>query len=210
MLKFSIFSALLLSVFSVVFASSDALIYEEQTIVLNGESRLARIPKGYRLEFLAELDAPRMLTFAPNGDLLVGSKSGKIFHLAPPYTKAEVLVKLNQYPHSVAIRGNELLIAQTDGLYRANYQAGQAKIAANAVTLLAALPGGGGHNSRTVRVGRDGRIYLSLGVRGNCSDEYLGEAYPSENQRGGVLVLREAGGIASWETFASEIGRAHV
>ena len=41
MLKISTFSVLLLSVFSAAFASSDALIYEEQTIVLNGESRLA-------------------------------------------------------------------------------------------------------------------------------------------------------------------------
>jgi len=203
MLKISTFSLLLLSVFSAVFANTDALTYEEQTINLDGEQHSARILKGYRLEFLVKLDAPRMLTFAANGDLLVGSKSGKVYRLTPPYTKAEVLVQLNQYPHSLALRGNELLIAQTDGLYRAPYQPGQATLSKDAVTLLAALPGGGGHNSRTVRVGRDGRVYVSLGIRGNCSDEYLGEPYAFENQRGGVLVLREAGGKATWETFAS-------
>ena len=192
-----------MGVFSAAFANTDALTYVEQTLTVGGDSHTARIPRGYRLEFLAELDAPRMLTFGANGDLLVGSKSGKVYRLAPPYRRAEVLVQLSQYPHSVALRGSELLIAQTDGLYRATYQPGQAKLSADAVTLLAALPGGGGHNSRTVRVGSDGRVYMSLGIRGNCSDEYLGEQYSFENQRGGVLVLREGSGKASWETFAS-------
>ena len=203
MLKISIFSILLPGVFSIAFANTDVLSYEEQTLVLEGERRTARLPKGYHLEFLAKLDAPRMLTFAANRDLLVGSKSGKVYRLPPPYIKAEVLVQLDQYPHSLALRGNELLIAQTDGLYRAPYRPGQVKLNEDAVTLLAALPGGSGHNSRTVRVGRDGRIYMSLGIRGNCSDEYLGEPYAFESQRGGVLVLRETGGKASWETFAS-------
>jgi len=203
MLKHSALILLLCFVFAPARANTDALAYEEQTLTLDGERQTARVPKGYRLELLSRLDAPRMLTFAANGDLFIGSQSGKVYRLPPPYTKPEVLVQLNQYPHSVALRRNEILIAQTDGLYRAPYQPGQAKLSVDAVTLLAALPGGGGHNSRTVRVGPDGRVYVSLGIRGNCSDDYLGEKYAFEDQRGGVLVLREAGGKANWETFAS-------
>ncbi|OFZ71138.1 MAG: sugar dehydrogenase [Betaproteobacteria bacterium RBG_16_58_11] len=203
MLKHSALFFLLCFVLIPAYANTDALAYEEQTLTLDGERRTARVPKGYRLELLSKLDEPRLLTFAANGDLFVGSKSGKLYRLPPPYTKPEVLVQLNEYPHSVALRRNEILIAQTDGLYRAPYQTGQAKLAADAVTLLAALPGGGGHNSRTVRVGPDGRVYVSLGIRGNCSDDYLGEKYAFEDQRGGVLVLREDGGKARWETFAS-------
>ncbi|MEK6663793.1 MAG: PQQ-dependent sugar dehydrogenase [Pseudomonadota bacterium] len=203
MLKHSGFIFLLCFVSAPARANTDALAYEEQTLTLDGERRTARVPKGYRLELLSRLDAPRLLTFAANGDLFIGSQSGKVYRLPPPYTQAEILVQLNRYPHSVALRRNEILIAQTDGLYRAPYQPGQAKLAADAVTLLAALPGGGGHNSRTVRVGPDGRVYVSLGIRGNCSDDYLGEKYAFEDQRGGVLVLREAAGRANWETFAS-------
>ena len=203
MLKHSAFILLLCFVFAPAHANTDALAYEEQTLTLDGERQTARVPKGYHLELLSRLDAPRLLTFAANGDLFIGSQSGKVYRLPPPYTQPEVLVQLNQYPHGVALRRNEILIAQTDGLYRAAYQPGQAKLAADAVTLLAALPGGGGHNSRTVRVGPDGRVYVSLGIRGNCSDDYLGEKYAFEDQRGGVLVLREDGGKASWETFAS-------
>ena len=189
-------------------ADIGALSYENQALTIGGEQRTVRVPKGYRLELLSLLDAPRMLTFASNGDLFAGSKSGKIYRLPPPYTKPEILVQLDGYPHSVALRKNEILIARTDGLYSAPYQLGQARIAKDKVTLLAALPGGGGHNSRTVGVGPDGRIYVSLGIQGNCSDQYLGENYPFAERRGGVLVLREDGlrkdgGKASWEAYAS-------
>lgn len=184
-------------------AGTEALAYDEQTLILDGERRTVHVPKGYQLELLSLLDAPRMLTFAANGDLFAGSQSGKVYRLPPPYTKPEVLVQLGDYPHSVAFRQNEILIARTNGLYRAPYRLGQGKIAADSVVLLAALPGGGGHNSRTVGVGPDGRVYVSLGIQRDCSDQYLGEGYPFDEQRGGVLVLRESGGKASWELFAS-------
>ena len=184
-------------------AATTALSYVDQVLTLDGERRIARVPQGYRLELLSRLDAPRMLSFAANGDLLIGSRAGKVYRLPPPYTQAEVLVQLRNYPHSVALRRNEILIAQTDGVYRAPYRLGQPKLDAAAVTLLAALPGGGGHNSRTLRVGRDGRVYVSLGITGNCSDEYLGEPYAFDDQRGGVLVLREDGAKPRWETYAS-------
>jgi glucose/arabinose dehydrogenase len=187
-----------------VYAGTEVLSYEDQALTFDGESKTVRVPKGYRLELLSRLDAPRMLTFAANGDLYAGSKSGKVYRLQPPYTKPEVLVRLGGYPHSVALRQGEILIAMTDGLYRAPYRPGQDTIAPGALTLLAALPGGGGHDSRTVGIGPDGRVYVSLGIQRNCSDQYLGKGYSFEDQRGGVEVLREnGGGKASWEPFAS-------
>ncbi|MFZ5522535.1 MAG: PQQ-dependent sugar dehydrogenase [Pseudomonadota bacterium] len=190
-------------VFSPAYAAVTTLSYEHQTLMLDGEPRTARVPKGYRLELLSQMEAPRMLCFAANGDLFAGSKSGNVYRLPPPYTKPEVLLQLDGYPHSVAFRRDEILIARTDGLYRAPYRLGQTKIAADQVKLLAALPAGGGHVSRTVGVGPDGRVYVSLGIQSNCSDQYLGDGYPFEDRRGGVLVLREDGGKASWEVFAS-------
>lgn len=184
-------------------AGTQALAYEEQTLTVEGERRTARVPKGYRLEWLAGMDGPRMLTFAANGDLFAGSRSGKVYHLPPPYTKAELLVELGDYPHSVAFRPGEILIARTQGVYRAPYRAGQSRIASDDVSLLAALPGGIGHDSRTLGVGPDGRVYVSLGIQGNCSDQYLGEDYSFDDRRGGVLVLREGDGAADWAPFAS-------
>lgn len=184
-------------------AGTSALAYENQTLILDGERRTMRVPKGYSLELLNRMDEPRMLTFAANGDLFAGSRSGKVYRLPPPYTKAEVLVDMGDYPHSVAFRPGEILIARTDGVYRAPYKPGQSVIAPDAVVLLAALPSGGGHDSRTIAVGPDGRVYASLGIQHNCSDQYLGDGYAFDQRRGGVMVLRESGGKASWEPFAS-------
>jgi glucose/arabinose dehydrogenase len=183
---------------------AQTLEYGQYPLAVEGVTRQVRLPAGYSLEVLTtELDGPRLLSFAPNGDLYIGSKSGNVYRLAPPYTRPEVLVSLDDYPHSVALRGSEILIAQTDGLYRAPYRPGQARIAPESITLLAALPGGGGHSSRSVRIGPDGRVYVSLGISGNCSDQYLGGDYPFRDRRGGILVLNEDAGEPRLEPFAS-------
>ena len=172
-------------------AGTRALAYEKQTLMVDGARRTVQVPKGYRLEWLGSMDQPRMLTFTENGDLFAGSKSGNVYRLPPPYTKPEVLVELGGYSHSVAFRDGQILIAKTDGLYHAPYLPGQSSISPNTVVLLVTLPGGGGHDSRTVGVGPDGRVYVSLGIQHDCSDQFLGESYPIEDRRGGVYVLRE-------------------
>ncbi len=184
-------------------AGTAPIAYEPQDLVVRGERVRARVPKGYRLEFLTELDGPRLLTFGPGGELFVGSRSGNVYRLRPPYAQPEVLVRLDDYPHSVAVRKDEILIARTRGLYRAPYQSGQKAISPRDVRLLAELPGGRGHNSRTVGIGPDGRVYVSLGISGNCSDEYLGEPYAFNDRRGGIRVLKEVGGMAAWERYGS-------
>ncbi len=184
--------------------STGTLELREASVVAGGKGRAVRVPEGFVLEVLAEgLRGPRLLTFAENGDLFLGSKGGAVYRLPPPYTRPEVVVELPDYPHSVAFRDGELLVAQTDGLYRAPYVPGQKQVRRDQVTLLASLPAGRGHTSRTVRVGPDGEVYLALGISGNCSDQYLDESYPFADRRGGLLVLREGGGNARWETFAS-------
>ncbi|MBI5040240.1 MAG: PQQ-dependent sugar dehydrogenase [Gammaproteobacteria bacterium] len=187
-----------------VSADTTPLHYQNQQLTLGDQQVVARIPQGFKLELLtADMDGPRLMTFAANGDLFIGSRSGRVYRLAPPYTTPQVLVKLPDYPHSVALRKNEILIAQTDGVYRAPYQPGQATLNRNDVRLYAELPGGGGHSSRSVAIGPDGRVYVRLGLSGNCSDQYLGEPYAFDDRRGGVLVLDETGGHPTWKTFGS-------
>lgn len=185
-------------------AGTAPLDYVQQSVTVDGSVQKARLPRGYVLEVLTtDLDRPRLPAFAPNGDLFIGSGSGAVYRLPPPYTAPVLLARLPGYPHSVAFREGEILIARTDGLYRAPYEPGQARLEPDRVRLLAALPGGGGHSSRTVAVGPDGRVYVSLGISGNCSDQYLGQGYDFDARRGGVMVLEESGGEARWEPFAS-------
>ena len=185
-------------------AATQQLTHREQVLVLDGERRSVHVPSGFELELLtAVLDGPRLMTFSANGDLFIGSRSGRIYRLQPPYTSPAVLVTLDDYPHSVAFRKDEILIARTAGLYRAPYRPGQQRLDPAEVTLLAALPGGGGHSSRSVAVGPDGRVYLSLGISHNCSDQYLDASYPPDDRRGGIMVLDEEGGKATWRPFAT-------
>lgn len=199
----AVLSLLLVSITNMVMAGTAPLRYQNSVLQLNDRKYVMRVPQGYTIELLAELKSPRMITVIENGDLLIGSKSGDIYRVPPPYTVPQVLITLNDYPHSLALRKNELLIARTNGLYKVPYQPGQKKIRNRDVKMLAALPGGSGHDSRTVAIGPDGRVYLSLGIAGNCSDQYLGKSYPFNDRRGGVLVLNETGGMPEWQTFGS-------
>ena len=187
-----------------VMAGTEPLAYRTTDLEIDGKPHRVTVPVGYRIEVLATgMLGPRLLTFAPNADLYIGSKSGQLYRLQPPYREADILIQLDAYPHSIAFREGEILIAQTDGLYRAAYEPGQARIRPQDIERLARLPGGGGHNSRTLGIGPDGRVYLGLGISGNCSDEYLGEAYPFDDRRGGILVLDESGDKLLWRPFAS-------
>ena len=190
--------------FCITTGYGSGLSFERQTLIISGQPWHLTIPSDTQLELLTDkLDQPRLLHFLPNGDLLIGSRSGNLYRLAPPYHRPEVLVRPGDYPHSVAYRNGELLIAQTGGLYHVPYQPGQRRIKQEAIKLLAALPAGGGHNSRTVATGPDQRVYLSLGISGNCTDEYLDKSYPFDRRRGGILLLDESGTKPQWRTYAA-------
>jgi glucose/arabinose dehydrogenase len=184
--------------------SHAGLAYTRQILTVGGEDWVLQVPEGMRLEVLTTaLKAPRLMHFMPNGDLIVGSKSGNIYRLAPPYREPNILVKLSGYPHSVTWRDGKILVAQTDGIYQAPYHPGQQHLEWGDFEILVNLPEGGGHNSRSVAIGPDGRVYVSLGISSNCSDEYLGESYPFDKRRGGVMVLDEGGEQPRLRPFAS-------
>jgi glucose/arabinose dehydrogenase len=185
-------------------APAQPIALQPQVLEHRAERWTLQRPANLRLEILTtDLEGPRLMYFMPNGDLLIGSNSGNLYRLPPPYRDPQVLVRLSGYPHSVAYREGELLIARTTGLYAVPYKPGQASIAADDVRLVAALPGGGGHSSRTVAIGPDQRVYVALGISGNCNDEFLGPGYAFTHRRGGVLVLDESGDTPQLKPFAT-------
>jgi glucose/arabinose dehydrogenase len=88
-------------------------------------------------------------------------------------------------------------------LYRIPYEPDAEELEQGKLELVAKIPGGGGHSSRSLKVGPEGRLYVSLGISGNCSDEYLHDSYPEDDRRGGVMVLDESSQPAQWQTWAS-------
>ena len=204
-----LFRTLLVALILVVFfttAFAAPLNYREQSFTVAGGTWQLKLPVGYKLEQLVALNGPRLMTFDEHGNLLIGSKSGQIDFLSPPYRHARIYAKLSGYPHSVALRDGVLFVARSDGLYFAPYRPDdKSTLEDEDFVLLAALPSGGGHSSRSVGIGPDQRIYASLGISGNCSDEYLDESYSLQKRRGGLLVLVEPGKgkRAYWKTYAS-------
>ncbi len=185
-------------------AGTDPIHYVTQRLQLPGGSVEVTLPAGMQLELLTDdMDSPRLLTFHDNGDLFAGSRSGHVYRVSSPYQRPDVLLSLSGYPHNVAFRKGEIFIAETGGLYRADYKPGQREIDEDSLQRIARIPGGGGHNSRTVRVGPDQRVYLSLGIRGNCSNEYLDDSYAFKVRRGGVMVLDESASQPRWRSYAS-------
>ena len=180
--------------------------FDRQPFTAEGQTWMLRVPAGHRLEYLAPMDAPRLMSFADDGVLLVGSRAGVVYRLAPPYRDATAYAELGGSPHDVALRGEMLFIAKNEGVYRATYrkQPG-APFGDDDFRLLARLPSGSGHSSRSIGFGPDGRLYMSLGISGNCSDQYLDDSYPFQDRRGGVAVLVEPddGAAYRWEPYAS-------
>jgi glucose/arabinose dehydrogenase len=148
-----------------------------------------RLPDGFRLESLTtDLELPRIIHFA-GSRMFIGSRSGKVYWMDPPYDKPNILIELDEYPHSVVIQDGYIFIAETNRITYAPWTPDVTSLSSRDMQLLVELPGGRGHNSRTLKAGPDGRLYVSLGIRGNCSDEFLDESYPAQSRRGGVYIL---------------------
>ncbi|EPC02127.1 hypothetical protein L861_05050 [Litchfieldella anticariensis FP35 = DSM 16096] len=173
-----------------------------QTINVVGTDHRLKVPKGVQVEKVADLDAPRMISLGPDGVMFVGSRGDSIYRLAPPYDQATPLAEIGDYPNSVIQRGGQLYVATTHALMRADYR-GAETLSSDDFEVVAELPGGDGHNSRTLTVGPDGRIYLSLGILDNCTDQFIGEGYAFADRRGGIMVLDENGDSPQWQPYAT-------
>ena len=113
---------LLLALFGIGQAEPLPLEHHEQGLVVDGETVIVRIARGLELELLTNrLREPRLMTFGARDELLIGSKSGLIYRLTPPYTEPQALAHVGGYPHSAAVRDAELFVARTNGVFAIGY-----------------------------------------------------------------------------------------
>jgi len=183
---------------------AQALTMVPQTLSANGFTVELQVPSGLRVEFVAPLVSPRFLTTGPDNEILIGTLAGPIYRVLPPYTSAEILVNLGGLNHSVAYRNGRLYVAETAGLHSAPYSGAADSLTPADFSTVVPLPSQtGGHSTRTVIVGPDQRLYISLGISGNCADEYLDAGYPFERRRGGVYVLDESGAQPTLSPYSS-------
>ena len=177
------------------------------TVVARPADAWPKAPKGFKVELYATgLDNPRLLRFAPNGDLfLAESQTGKIkvFRGVGADGKAQqvsVFATDLDLPFGIAFypAGPDpkwLYVGNTDGIVRFAYHNGQLK-ADGPPQHLADLPGGGrlrggGHWTRDLVFSPDGtKLFASVGSHSNVDDS---DTHPEEFHRADVLEFTPEG-----------------
>ena len=154
-------------------------------------ARSLRAPAGVKIAVLAAgLPAPRFMAFDSAGNLLVGTRSSGVYRyrasggaIAPAATPPAPLLTGLEEPTSVAIHGGWLYVGETTRVTRYRYDAGGPLGAPEVV--VPDLPEGG-HNTRTVAFGPDGKLYVAVGSSCNLCEE-------SDERRAAVLRYEEDG-----------------
>ncbi len=134
------------------------------------------LPEGFRIEvFASGLGSPRFMAFSPDG-ILFATIIGQGKTVALPDKdkdgKADKVItfikKLNR-PHSIAFYKDYLYIGETDQIVRFKYN-GFDSTPGKKEVVVPNLPAGG-HFTRTVGFGPDGKMYVSVGSSCNVCEE---------------------------------------
>lgn len=137
-----------------------------------------KLPSGFKVSLYASgFERPRFMALSPNNDLFVSDPTaGTVSVLqdrnkdGKPDGKPTVYAgNLNQ-PHGLAFHDGFLYVANTDSVVRFKYKDGDLK-ASGAPEKLVDLPRGGGHSTRTVVFGPDGKMYVASGSSCNVCEE---------------------------------------
>lgn len=158
-------------------------------------ARQALVPRGWTLSVFARIPSARLAVWAPDRTLLVSvPKNGTVVRLTRDGQESVLLDGLTQ-PHGLTFSGSTLYVAQSDRVDAYDYADGAATDPRPIVTGLpdARSPELGGkyaHALKSVAVGRDGSVYVSVGSTGNISAEDLTTSPP----RASILRVPPGGG----------------
>jgi glucose/arabinose dehydrogenase/cytochrome c2 len=194
----------------------------------NGPKLIARpanaslaLPPGFRIEtFAANLQGPRKMLVAANGDILVSETVGgriSILHPTSDGTRAagtDVYLQGLKQPFGLAFYPNAdhpqwLYIAETNRVTRYAYRVGDVKPGGAPQTVIPQLPSGAGHSTRDIAFSPDGaQLFVSVGSASNVaesmskktpdeirawdSEHGVGAAWDQETDRAAVLVFDTA------------------
>ena len=159
-------------------------------------ARRLKLPDGFSIApYAVGFKKPRALAFASDGTPLVADlETGAIVALPDRDGdgRADANVKILErldFPNSIAVDGATLLIAVKDGIYRSTYD--PAVRSAGKPEKIVPLPVRAGirHQTRTVAVGPDGRLYIAVSSTCDACEE------PDERYAALLVADRDGGNV---------------
>jgi glucose/arabinose dehydrogenase len=163
-------------------------------------ARRLQVPPGWTVTVWARVPGARLLAWAPDKRLLVSRpRTGDIVELAPGQgdaapTQRTLVTGLNQ-PHGLAFTGSTLYVAESDQVdgfrYAAGTVSGQRVVVGGLPDAKSPELGGAyAHALKSVAIGKDGALYISIGSTGNVS----AEDRDADPERAAILRVPPGGG----------------
>lgn len=147
---------------------------DQQTVAQRYE-----VPPGFSVSlYAADLPRARMLRFTPDGDLLVSRPhAGDILLLRRDRDGdghpdgIETVVEGLKRPQGMDFAGDWLYVAESDRIGRLRFDSPRGAAVGDYEPVVEGLTDNGNHWSKTLRIGPDGRIYLTQGSSCNVCEE---------------------------------------
>ncbi|MFD2261692.1 PQQ-dependent sugar dehydrogenase [Lacibacterium aquatile] len=140
-----------------------------------------QVPENFKAQVFADnMLHPRNIAIAPDGAVMVAeSTAGQISILRDENgdgraDRANAFMTGLNRPFGMAFQGNTLYVADTEGVWRASYRAGQQAPTSppQRITASGALGSGTGHSTRSLAFNATGdRFYVGVGSRSNVEEE---------------------------------------
>ena len=169
------------------------------------QARSVQVPQGWTVQVVSRSQKARLEVATPDGRLLVSRPEyGLVTRLTPNkrgYPTSSTLVKGLRKPHGMAFDGDTLYVAESNRIDRYTYKDGKV---GKRTTVLSGLPdsqskdlkGAYAHALKSVAVGPDHELYISVGSTENIS------ASDRDLKLQRASVLRVEKGKSSYTVFA--------